>query len=68
MADKNVTSKECHTCPFCDAEIAEAAFPYCEVCGVNILHCPKCGLSITRGTEKCPHCGADIRKAVTGGG
>jgi hypothetical protein len=68
MAEKNRTLKKPHICPFCDAEIAEAAFPYCEACGLKVLHCPKCGLPVPRGKEKCPHCGADIRGAVAGGG
>ena len=24
-----------HTCPYCDKEIAEAAFPYCEACSIK---------------------------------
>ena len=34
--------KEVHSCPFCDAEIAKASFPYCEACKVTILTCPEC--------------------------
>ena len=64
MADVD-NKKQPHSCPFCDEEIAEAAFPYCEACAVNMLHCPSCELSVPRGTEKCPHCGADIRKEAS---
>jgi hypothetical protein len=68
MAGKNETLKARHSCPFCDAGIAEAAFPYCEACGVKILRCPACQMPVPRDTPKCPHCGTDIRGAVTGGG
>ena len=34
-ADKNITKDQTHTCPYCDEEIAEAAFPYCEACAVK---------------------------------
>ena len=26
--------EQTHTCPYCDKEIAEAAFPYCEACSI----------------------------------
>lgn len=68
MAVKDNTQKKPHFCPYCDEAIAEAAFPYCEACGLKVLRCPKCGLTIPRDKEKCPHCGADIRKTVAGGG
>jgi len=67
MVDKNATSNECHTCPYCDEEIAEAAFPYCEACRVNILRCPKCGLAVPRDKETCPNCGAVLKKAAAEG-
>jgi len=66
MAD-NKTVREPRFCPFCDEEIAEAAFPYCEACSLKVLHCPKCGLALPRDKETCPHCGADIRKSVAKG-
>jgi predicted nucleic acid-binding Zn ribbon protein len=55
-------------CPFCDEDIAEAAFPYCEACGARLKHCPKCGLTVPREAEKCPHCGAKLRKTAAKGG
>ena len=64
MAEKSKSEKR--FCPFCDEEIAEAAFPYCEACGLNALRCPKCGLTMPRESVKCPHCGADIRSAAKG--
>ena len=69
MAEKNQTAKTPHACPFCDAEIAEAAFPYCEACGFRTVPCPGCGLPVASVREDCPHCGADMKKggAVKGG-
>jgi predicted amidophosphoribosyltransferase len=67
MADKNKTVHERRFCPYCDEEIAEAAFPYCEACGLQALRCPKCGLSVPRDNETCPHCGADLKKAAAEG-
>jgi|WetSurMetagenome_2_1015567.scaffolds.fasta_scaffold13564_3 RNA polymerase subunit RPABC4/transcription elongation factor Spt4 len=49
-------------CPYCDTDIAEAAFPYCDACKVEALHCPNCHMIIDRDTLKCPHCGADIKE------
>jgi len=53
--------KVVHTCPFCDADIAEAAFPYCEACGLKVLSCPGCGANVPRDCEKCPECGTDMK-------
>jgi RNA polymerase subunit RPABC4/transcription elongation factor Spt4 len=62
----NKPLKEPHFCPYCDEEIAEAAFPYCEACGVNTLSCPECGKVVPRGEKVCPNCGADVSKAAGG--
>ena len=32
---ETITKDKTHTCPYCDAEIAEAAFPYCEACSIK---------------------------------
>jgi len=68
MAVKNNPEDKVHTCPFCEEDIAEAAFPYCEACQVKLLRCPQCREPIPRTVEKCPHCGADTRKRVNRGG
>ena len=67
MPAKRKKFSEPHTCPYCEADIAEAAFPYCEACGLQVIHCPKCGMSIARGTEKCPNCGAIIKDEAAKG-
>jgi uncharacterized OB-fold protein len=67
MKDKPETEKKVHTCPFCDEEIAEATFPYCEACKLTVLYCPKCGLAVPRNREKCPHCGASMKNVVIKG-
>jgi len=60
--------KKVHTCPFCDEAIAEAAFPYCEACGLKVLYCPDCGAAVPRDREKCPYCSADLKNVKTKGG
>jgi hypothetical protein len=64
MAEKTEPEKKVRTCPFCDDEIAEAAFPYCEACAKKVLYCPECGLAVPRSREKCPHCGASMKNVV----
>lgn len=68
MAVKDNPKDKAHTCPFCEEEIAEAAFPYCEACQVKLLRCPQCQEAIPRNVEKCPYCGTDTRRVVKGGG
>lgn len=68
MAEKNEkdlknVEKSCLSCPFCEAEIAEAAFPYCEPCKVSLRRCPKCNSVVERDATKCPHCGTLLDKA-----
>ena len=53
--------KERLFCPYCDREIAEAAFPYCQVCHITIFYCPKCRKPLPRDNRVCPHCGAGIK-------
>jgi len=53
--------KEAHYCPYCDEEMAEAAFPYCQVCKVSVFYCPQCRRPLPRTSRSCPYCGADIR-------
>jgi len=49
-----------HVCPFCDGEIMEADFPYCQVCGVKALLCPQCKQPVAKDEKSCPGCGAAI--------
>lgn len=64
MAERKKKVTRVHlTCPYCDAEIAEAAFPYCEACKVKVFRCPVCHMTIERDTLKCPHCGTDLKEA-----
>jgi hypothetical protein len=51
MAKKIEPTKEQKTCPYCDAAIAEAAFPYCEACEAKV-----------ESKSACPGCGADSKK------
>jgi|WetSurMetagenome_2_1015567.scaffolds.fasta_scaffold371012_2 hypothetical protein len=47
-------------CPNCNAEIAEAAFPYCQACDAEINYCPGCQRPLDIDAEGCPYCGADL--------
>ncbi len=67
MAKKHEPIKAPRYCPYCDEEIAEAAFPYCEACGISTFYCPKCQQPVPRDNPVCPNCGADIRKEVKKG-
>lgn len=60
MADKSEKAKKPCSCPYCDEEIARASLPWCEACGVEILHCPECHQAVPRDVKSCPHCGADV--------
>ncbi len=60
MAEKTKKTQEGRCCPYCDAEIAEAAFPFCNACGVKVLTCPSCHNPVPRDKEACPTCGADL--------
>jgi hypothetical protein len=60
MAEKESAPKQLRTCPYCDAEIAEAQFPYCEACGLKAVPCPGCGLPVAATRKTCPHCGCEI--------
>jgi len=53
--------KERLFCPYCEEEIAEASFPYCQVCKITIFYCPRCRKPLPREKKVCPHCGAEIK-------
>ena len=61
MAENNV--REHRHCPFCDEEISEASFPYCTACGLSVLSCPSCGISVAKDATECPNCHADLKEA-----
>jgi hypothetical protein len=68
VEEKRKPAKGRHFCPFCDEEIAKAAFPYCKACKVDVLTCPECHEPVPRDEEVCPHCGCDIREEAGRGG
>ncbi len=49
-------------CPNCGKDIAEAAWPYCEACDLEIVTCPGCGCAVGSGEHTCPECGAEVAK------
>ena len=61
MGTEHKVEKEHRFCPYCDEEIAEASFPYCEACKVTVFNCPTCRKPVPRDNRVCPHCGAEIR-------
>jgi hypothetical protein len=50
-----------HFCPYCDDEIAEAAWPYCGSCKIDVFYCPECREPVQRDKRECPNCGAEIK-------
>ena len=65
MEAKCKAGKERLFCPYCDEEIAEASFPYCQVCKVTVFYCPECLKPLPRENKICPHCGAEIKAENT---
>ena len=61
MTEKKKAEKRRLVCPYCDDEIAEESFPYCQACEVDVFHCPRCREPLSRYDEICPKCGANIR-------
>ena len=66
MADNKPLTKP-HSCPCCEDEIAEAAFPYCEACQLQVVKCPGCGQSVPRDMKNCPACGVNIKEEASKG-
>ena len=65
MAERKKKLKKTHlVCPYCDEEIAEASFPYCEPCKIKVFYCPSCKTPMPRESTKCPNCGVDIKAEV----
>jgi len=60
-ATKKTVEKVHLSCPYCDADIAEASFPYCEACKVKEFYCPECHSPVPRESTKCPRYGVDIK-------
>ncbi len=42
MTEKCKPTKGPYFYLYCDADIAEASFPYYEACEVKVFYCPKC--------------------------
>ena len=49
------------SCPYCEKEIAEASFPYCEACKGELPRCPKCYSIVEKNAAKCLQCGASLK-------
>jgi len=59
--EKKSTEKVRRFCPYCDEEIAETSFPYCQACEVTVFYCPNCRKPVPSDNRICPHCGAEIK-------
>ena len=57
---KSTKNKE-PACPYCEPEIADSQFPYCQACHKTELYCPECHQPVSRDEKKCPKCGAKIK-------
>jgi predicted amidophosphoribosyltransferase len=64
-SEYKLPKKEGHFCPYCDDEIAEASWPYCDACDVTVFYCPDCRKPVPRDKKSCPHCGAEIKGEKT---
>jgi hypothetical protein len=60
-ADKKTETKHTH-CPYCSEEIAAMNLPICSACKVEIFYCPECKEPVKRNLDKCPKCGAKMKK------
>ena len=58
-AELKPEKKRC-CCPYCDEEMEEAMFPFCQICKATIFFCPKCRESVSKDDNVCSHCGAEI--------
>jgi len=61
MSEEKKIEREPRFCPYCDEEIAEASFPYCGACHVEVFTCPNCRKPVARDKKTCPSCGAEIK-------
>jgi rRNA maturation endonuclease Nob1 len=52
---KEKTAK--YACPYCDAEVQNANYPFCKPCGVSLKYCSRCEIVVKREAEVCPECG-----------
>jgi predicted amidophosphoribosyltransferase len=55
------TEKKHLFCPYCDKDISELQYPYCDVCKIEVFYCPECRQPVPRENRTCPKCGAEIK-------
>ena len=49
-------------CPYCDHEIEDTCFPFCDGCGITVFTCPDCGKPFPKEKGVCPNCGAKFKE------
>ena len=54
------SEEQCY-CPYCEQEIADAEYPYCQACKATLTFCPQCHKPVSPDAKTCPHCGAEIK-------
>ena len=59
--EEHKVETESRFCPYCDEEIAEVSWSYCQACDVTVFYCPKCRKPVPRDKRACPDCGAEIK-------
>ena len=64
MGEEKKLEKGKRFCPYCDEEIAEVSFPYCDTCAVTVFYCPRCRKPLSRENRVCPYCGAEVKGEV----
>lgn len=48
-------------CPYCEVELIEAHFPFCQACGATVRYCVKCHITVLdKEAESCPKCGEPL--------
>jgi RNA polymerase subunit RPABC4/transcription elongation factor Spt4 len=64
MKTKRVEKKEQQWCPYCEDELANSQFPYCQPCKVESFICLTCGKPVPRQNKICPKCGSPMKPAA----
>ena len=53
--------RTCH-CPYCDHEIDDTCYPFCDGCGIKLFICPDCKKPFPKEMGICPNCGTRVSK------
>lgn len=59
--EKKPAEKKSPHCPFCDAEVMAAEWPFCQACHGELVRCTECLTVIPKGKRICPKCGTKVK-------